>query len=86
MTKIEQAQAIVTKRYQEYLAACQRVYDLKKQEESKTQERIARVQAEAQAKIMKIEDSFSAVVTSDVEKSIKAYVTAERSNMNLVTH
>ena len=86
MTKIEQAQAIVSKRYQEYLAACQRVYDLTKQEENKVQERIAKINAQAKAKVLSVESSFNSIKTAEVEKAIKTYVTAERVNMNLPAH
>lgn len=83
MTKIEVAQRVADKKYQEYLQACQRVKELIADEEVKVRQQAEKVRLAAEERIKTIKSKIDAVRTPAVQKMVAVAINAERETLGL---
>lgn len=83
MTKIEIAQAVATRRHQDWLDACQKVLSLIHEEETKAKTRAEQIRVAAEAKILAETNRIKALKTPEIVNSISAIANHERASLGL---
>ena len=83
MSKVEKAQQVAARRYEEYVKACQRVAELIADENVRIKQQEEKIRLATESRLKALKNKVDSIKTPDVQKSLSVAINAERETIGL---